>query len=79
MGGETAEMPGMYPMEGDLAGFAVGLLPKVVLSEADLQPNQQLMELRLLDFTQWIQPHPLQPRWDRQWAQERAADTDSNV
>ncbi|MBM75287.1 MAG: phosphoribosylformylglycinamidine cyclo-ligase [Proteobacteria bacterium] len=45
MGGETAEMPGMYPNgEFDLAGFAVGLLPKnFVLKEESLKPGQHLI------------------------------------
>jgi phosphoribosylformylglycinamidine cyclo-ligase len=47
IGGETAEMPGMYPSgEYDLAGFAVGVVEKSkILSGAQVQPGDVVLGL----------------------------------
>lgn len=45
IGGETAEMPGFYPLdEYDLAGFAVGVVDeKNLITGADIQPGDTLI------------------------------------
>jgi phosphoribosylformylglycinamidine cyclo-ligase len=47
IGGETAEMPGMYPVgEYDLAGFAVGVAEKSrLITGRDIQPGDSLLGL----------------------------------
>lgn len=47
IGGETAEMPGMYPVgEYDLAGFAVGVVEKSnIITGADIQPGDIILGL----------------------------------
>jgi phosphoribosylformylglycinamidine cyclo-ligase len=47
IGGETAEMPGMYPAgEYDLAGFCVGVVEKSkILTGADVQPGDVVLGL----------------------------------
>ncbi len=47
IGGETAEMPGMYPVgEYDLAGFAVGVVEKSqIITGADIRPGDVVLGL----------------------------------
>jgi phosphoribosylformylglycinamidine cyclo-ligase len=47
IGGETAEMPGMYPAgEYDLAGFAVGVVEKsLILTGKDVKPGDVVLGL----------------------------------
>ena len=47
IGGETAEMPGMYPAgEYDVAGFAVGVVEKEqIITGKDIQPGQAVIGL----------------------------------
>lgn len=47
IGGETAEMPGMYPAgEYDLAGFAVGVVEKAnIITGADIAPGDVILGL----------------------------------
>jgi phosphoribosylformylglycinamidine cyclo-ligase len=47
IGGETAEMPGMYPIgEYDLAGFAVGVAEKArLISGAEIKPGDAVLGL----------------------------------
>ena len=47
IGGETAEMPGMYPVgEYDLAGFAVGVVEKAnIITGADIKPGDVVLGL----------------------------------
>ncbi|MFM7699063.1 MAG: phosphoribosylformylglycinamidine cyclo-ligase [Limnohabitans sp.] len=47
IGGETAEMPGMYPAgEYDLAGFAVGVVEKsLILTGKDVKPGDMVLGL----------------------------------
>ncbi len=47
IGGETAEMPGMYPVgEYDLAGFAVGVVEKSqIITGADIKPGDIVLGL----------------------------------
>ena len=47
IGGETAEMPGMYPVgEYDLAGFAVGVVEKAsIITGSDIQPGDVILGL----------------------------------
>ncbi|MDD5180170.1 MAG: phosphoribosylformylglycinamidine cyclo-ligase, partial [Gallionellaceae bacterium] len=47
IGGETAEMPGMYPVgEYDLAGFAVGVVEKAdIITGSDIQPGDVVLGL----------------------------------
>ena len=47
IGGETAEMPGMYPVgEYDLAGFAVGVVEKAnIITGADIRPGDTVLGL----------------------------------
>ncbi len=47
IGGETAEMPGMYPAgEYDLAGFAVGVVEKAnIITGADITPGDAILGL----------------------------------
>ena len=47
IGGETAEMPGMYPVgEYDLAGFAVGVVEKAnIITGADIRPGDRVLGL----------------------------------
>jgi phosphoribosylformylglycinamidine cyclo-ligase len=48
IGGETAEMPGMYPVgEYDLAGFAVGVVEKTqVITGRDIVPGDVVLGLK---------------------------------
>ncbi|MBI1174822.1 MAG: phosphoribosylformylglycinamidine cyclo-ligase [Sideroxydans sp.] len=47
IGGETAEMPGMYPLgEYDLAGFAVGVVEKAgIITGQDIRPGDVVLGL----------------------------------
>jgi len=47
IGGETAEMPGMYPVgEYDLAGFAVGVVEKAdIITGSDIKPGDVVLGL----------------------------------
>ena len=47
IGGETAEMPGFYPVdEYDLAGFSVGVVDKdAIIDRADVQPGDVIIAL----------------------------------
>jgi phosphoribosylformylglycinamidine cyclo-ligase len=47
IGGETAEMPGMYPVgEYDLAGFAVGVVEKAeIITGSDIRPGDVVLGL----------------------------------
>jgi phosphoribosylformylglycinamidine cyclo-ligase len=47
IGGETAEMPGMYPVgEYDLAGFAVGVVEKSqIITGSDIKPGDKVLGL----------------------------------
>ena len=47
VGGETAEMPGFYPVdEYDLAGFSVGVVDKdKMINPANVQPGDVLIAL----------------------------------
>ena len=47
IGGETAEMPGMYPLgEYDLAGFAVGVVEKAhIITGSDIKPGDVVLGL----------------------------------
>ncbi len=47
IGGETAEMPGMYPVgEYDLAGFAVGVVEKAnIITGSDIKPGDAVLGL----------------------------------
>jgi len=47
IGGETAEMPGMYPVgEYDLAGFAVGVVEKAnIITGTDIKPGDMVLGL----------------------------------
>jgi len=47
IGGETAEMPGMYPVgEYDLAGFAVGVVEKAnIITGCDIKPGDVILGL----------------------------------
>lgn len=47
IGGETAEMPGMYPTgEYDLAGFAVGVVEKsAIITGSDIKPGDAVLGL----------------------------------
>ncbi len=47
LGGETAEMPGVYPTDGfDLAGFAVGIVKETDLIDGkDIKPNDLVVGL----------------------------------
>lgn len=47
IGGETAEMPGMYPVgEYDLAGFAVGVVEKAnIITGGDIKPGDVVLGL----------------------------------
>jgi phosphoribosylformylglycinamidine cyclo-ligase len=47
IGGETAEMPGMYPVgEYDLAGFAVGVVEKSeIITGSDIKPGDVVLGL----------------------------------
>lgn len=47
IGGETAEMPGMYPVgEYDLAGFAVGVVEKAdIITGSDIKPGDMVLGL----------------------------------
>jgi phosphoribosylformylglycinamidine cyclo-ligase len=47
IGGETAEMPGMYPVgEYDLAGFAVGVVEKSqIITGSDIKPGDAVLGL----------------------------------
>ncbi len=75
VGGETAEMPGMYgPGHYDLAGFCVGVVERDgLLDPADVQPGDALVGIpssglhsngyslvrRLVEGLDWSEPHGL--------------------
>mgnify|MGYP002228379464 CR=1 FL=1 len=64
IGGETAEMPGFYPVdEYDLAGFSVGVVDKAkVFDKTKIQPGDVILGLALLrGALQWVLPGAQSP------------------